>query len=78
MRYLLDTNIFIDFITDDYISTDIRELTSDFENIIYVSSETIKEFIHLLQAGKVVPKKEIRSLDVFDLIENTFGFLLLI
>ena len=28
----------------------------------------------MVQAGKVIPKKNIRSLDVFDLIENTLGF----
>ena len=72
MRYLLDTNVFIDFVTDDYVSEDIRELTTNYENIIYLSSESVKEFIHLVQAGKVIPKKDLRTLDVFDLIENTF------
>jgi PIN domain nuclease of toxin-antitoxin system len=61
-------------VTDDYISADVLYLTTNYENQIYVSSESIKEFIHLVQAGKVVPKKEIRSLDVFDLIENILGF----
>ena len=74
MRYLLDTNIFIDMVTEDYISGDIRELTTDYENLIYVSSESIKEFIHLTRAGKVIPSKEFRTPDVFDLIENTLGF----
>ena len=73
MRYLLDTNVFIDYV-DDYISADIRELISNYENIIYLSSESVKEFVHLVQAGKVVLKKELRVLEVFDLIENTFGF----
>ena len=74
MRYLLDTNIFIDFAMDDYISIDIRELISNHENMIYVSSESIKEFIHLVQTGKLILKKEFRSLDVFDLVANVFGF----
>jgi len=74
MRYLLDTNIFIDYVADDYISTDILNLIDSYENQIYVSSESMKEFIHLVQNGRVVPKKEIRSLDIFDLIETTFGF----
>ena len=74
MRYLLDTNILIDFITDDYVSNDIRAITTNYENIIYVSSESIKEYIHLVQAGKVIPKKDYRLLEVFDLIENSFGF----
>ena len=74
MRYLLDTNIFIDMVTDDYISTDILRLTTDYENLIYVSSESLKEYIHLVQAEKVIPKKDYRLLDVFDLVEKTFGF----
>jgi len=74
MRYLLDTNIFIDLVTDDYVSADVRELTSNYENIIYLSSESVKEFIHLVQTGKVIPKKNFRALEVFNLIENTFGF----
>jgi len=74
MRYLLDTNIFLDYVVDDYISTDILNLIDSYENQIYVSSESIKEFIHLVQSGKVILEKNYRLLDVFDLIENTFGF----
>ena len=78
MRYLLDTNILIDYVTEDYISNDIQELITDYENLIYVSSESIKEFIHLTRAGKVIPSKEFRTPDVFDLIENTLGFQVII
>ena len=75
MRYLIDTNIFIDIVVDDYwVSADVTELINDYENIIYVSSESVKEFVHLVQNGKIVPKKEIRVLEVFDLIENNLGF----
>jgi len=74
MRYLIDTNVFINIVEDDYVAHDVWNIVDNYENIIYVSSESIKEFIHLVQNGKVVPRKEIRSLDVFDLIENTLGF----
>ena len=65
MRYLLDTNVFIDYVTDDYVSADIRALISSYENIIYLSSESVKEFIHWLvslsnhwcRQGKLFPKK---------------------
>ena len=73
MRYLLDTNIFIDIVMDDYVSADIRALTTNYENLIYVSSESIKEYLHLVRAEKIVLRKELRSVDVFDLIENTLG-----
>ena len=74
MRYLIDTNIFIDFVVDDYVSADILELITNYENVIYISSESIKEFIHLVQTERIILKKDFCSFDVFDLIENIFGF----
>jgi len=75
MRYLIDTIIFTQIVNEsDLLPNDVRNIIGDYENIIYVSSESIKEFIHLVQNGKIVPRKEIRSLDVFDLIENILGF----
>ena len=74
MRYLIDTNVFIRIIKDYDIPDDTKDILENYENMIYVSSESVKEFIHLVQIGKVVPKKEFRSLDIFDLITNTFGF----
>jgi len=72
MRYLIDTNIFIKMVNEsDLFSNDVKSIFEDYENIIYVSSESIKEFIHLVQTGKVFLKKE---LDIFDFIENTLGF----
>ena len=74
MRYLIDTNVFIR-ITDNYnVSFDTKNIFDNYENIIYVSSESIKEYVHLVQNGKIVPRREIRSLDVFDLIEDKLGF----
>jgi len=75
MRYLIDTNVFIQFVNDKHgISDDVQEILSDYENLIYVSSESIKEFIHLIQEGRVILDKNLRSLDIFDLTENVLGF----
>ena len=65
--------MFIRIIKDHDISDNTKDILDDCENIIYVSSESIKEFIHLVQNEKVVIKKEVRLFDIFDLIENTFG-----
>jgi len=73
MRYIIDTNVFANVVVDKYISNDVRAILDDYENQIYVSSESVKEFIHLVQEKRVVPKKYIRMLDIFDLIENEFG-----
>jgi len=72
MRYLIDTNVLINIVVDDYISNDVRAIFDDYENQIYVSSESVKEFIHLIQTERIVLHKNFRSLDVFDLIENKF------
>ena len=74
MRYLIDTNVFINYIEDKYITDDVRVIISNYENIIYISSESVKEYIHLVQNDKVTPNISLRKLDVFDFIENTLGF----
>jgi len=74
MRYLIDTNVFVRMIKDYDISDDTKAILEDYENMIYVSSESIKEFIHLVQNKKIkLPKGQLLS-DVFNLIENTLGF----
>ena len=74
MRYLLDTNVLANFAVHDYISNDVLAIISDCENQIFVSSESVKEFIQLIQTERIVLKKSFRLLDIFDLIENEFGF----
>jgi PIN domain nuclease of toxin-antitoxin system len=74
MRYLIDTNVFIRTIKDYDISDYTKHILEDYENRIYVSSESIKEFVHLVQKGKIkLPKGQVLP-DLFDLIENTLGF----
>jgi len=75
MRYLIDTNIFIRMANDSgFLSADVRTVIEDYENIIFVSSESIKEYIHLVQSGKVEPQKTIISTDIISFIEDTLGF----
>jgi len=75
MRYLIDTNVLINIVEEnESLPHDVQAIRDDYENIIYVSSESIKEFIHLVQESRITLKKEFRTLDVFYLIENTLGF----
>jgi len=76
MRYLIDTNVFINIIEDDYISKDVRNILTDYENRIYISSESIKEFIHLIQNEKIKPPKDkVQAVvNLFDFIENELGY----
>ena len=75
MRYLIDTNVLINTVEEnESLTHDVQTIFGDYENIFYVSSESIKEFIHLVQENRITIKKEFRTLDVFNLIENTLGF----
>ena len=76
MRYLIDTNVLIDIVeqSGDGLSCNAQAVVADYENLIYISSESVKEFIHLAQENRIALKKEFRSLEVFDLIENSLGF----
>lgn len=75
MRCLLDTCLFLDWISDDYISPDIQAIIADYDNTLYLSSESIKEYVNLLQQGKLRLPSDMQGtgFDVFDLIENTLG-----
>lgn len=73
MRCLLDTCLFLDWITDDYISPDIQSIIGDYDNTLYLSSESIKECINLVQQGKVTLQIDEEKDDVFDFIENKLG-----
>ena len=74
MRYLIDTNVFINIIENDFISDDVFAILYDYSNQIYISSESIKEFIILVQAGKISGIKGKTIRDVFDFIENELGY----
>ena len=74
MRYFIDTNVLVNLIEDDYISNEVDAIIDDCENIIYISSECIREFIQLVQTGKIADKKNNFRIEIFDLVENTLGF----
>ena len=74
MRYLIDTNVFINIIENDFISDDVYAVLCDYSNQIYISSESIKEFIILVQARKISGIKGKTILDVFDFVENELGY----
>ncbi|MCL2597128.1 MAG: type II toxin-antitoxin system VapC family toxin [Paludibacter sp.] len=76
MRYFIDTNVLINLIEDNCISDKVDAIINDYENIIYISSECVREFIQLVQAGKVADKKNNIKIDIFDFVENTLGFII--
>ena len=73
MRFFIDTNVFIYSLIAKYqLKKNVLQLLEDYENQIYVSSESIKEFIHLIQQNRI--KLDIKKIDdIFDYIE-TLGY----
>ena len=75
MRYLIDTNIVIFFgIENDRLSRQVSAILNDYENQIYISSESVKEIFMLLEHRKInVPSWKYPQ-HLFDTIENEWGF----
>ncbi len=58
MRYIIDTNILVFAITNrQFLNESVSDILSDLENIIYVSSSSIFELIHLNQTGRIKIKQ---------------------
>jgi PIN domain nuclease of toxin-antitoxin system len=71
MRYLIDTNIFLFYSFDNgLLDNSVRRVLEDYENIIYISSESLKEIIHLFQIGKIKTKKWGTAQDIFYSVEQ--------
>jgi PIN domain nuclease of toxin-antitoxin system len=76
MRYLIDTNVFLFYASDSlFLDRKVCRILEDYENIVYVSSESIKEAIHLFQTGRIKTKKWKTAHDIFDFIETELGFI---
>ena len=73
MRYFVDTNVFIYSLDETFrLKKNVLQIFEDYDNQIYVSSESVKEFIHLFQHNRI--KVNIKKLeDIFDYLES-FGY----
>ncbi|MCL2028121.1 MAG: type II toxin-antitoxin system VapC family toxin [Bacteroidales bacterium] len=71
MRYLIDTNILLYTLFEkDELSKDVSRIIGDYETSLHVSSESIKELIHLFHIGKIRTQKWKQARDVFRMIEQ--------
>jgi tRNA(fMet)-specific endonuclease VapC len=69
MRYLIDTHIFLYLLLDNsLIYKDCRSILENYENEIILSTESVKEIIHLHQNGKIktVWKKTSEVINIID------------
>jgi|GEM_PF-3951177 len=74
MRILLDTCIFISIVEED-ATDEVREILYDYDNQFYISSESVKEFMHFAQNGKIKFQRGLndKTFDVFGFIEDELG-----
>jgi len=71
MRYFLDTNILVFYaLGGENLDRDVTSIFSDYENLIYVSSEVIKETMHLIRYGKIDVKQWKKPNDIWKSIEE--------
>jgi len=71
MKALLDTHIFLWWITDDNRLTDkIRKVISDGRNVIYLSAVSCWEIAIKYQMGRVVFREKPESLIPSEMIKN--------
>ncbi|MDR2583799.1 MAG: hypothetical protein LBC75_09995 [Fibromonadaceae bacterium] len=58
MRYLLDTNILVFHAQNgENLDKNVISILDDYENLIHVSSEVVKEAMHLIRYGKIDVKQ---------------------
>jgi len=71
MRLLLDTHIFIHSISDnEQLSRDVAKIIEDYNNELYLPSESLREIRELWQVGKIHVKKWKSAADIIDYIKN--------
>ncbi|MDR3094502.1 MAG: type II toxin-antitoxin system VapC family toxin [Bacteroidales bacterium] len=70
MRYLIDTNVFLFYVFSNKLDDSVRQILENYENSIYLSSESVKEVIHLFQREKIKTKRWKRSADIFTSIDE--------
>ncbi len=74
MRYLIDTNIFIYASVEvSLLSPDVLSIFEDYSNSLYISSESVKELIHLFQTEKIANRKWKVPEDIIEAIENEWN-----
>jgi PIN domain nuclease of toxin-antitoxin system len=56
------------------LNRDTIHVLTDYENVIFISSESVKEVIHLVQNERLKNKRLGKSKDIIETIENEFGF----
>jgi len=76
-RLLLDTNVLLFHLFDEgQLTKKVRHLIGDYSNEVYVSSESVRELMNLLQSGRIRPKELKSAEDVIDFINDKTRFVI--
>ncbi|MCL2101354.1 MAG: type II toxin-antitoxin system VapC family toxin [Fibromonadales bacterium] len=71
MRYFLDTNVLIFYaLGGENLDREVKSIFYDYENLIYISSEVVKETMHLIRYEKIDVKQWKKPNDVWNSIEE--------
>jgi PIN domain nuclease of toxin-antitoxin system len=70
MRFLIDTNILIFHASNDVLEKNVKNILDNYENIIYISSESVRELIHLFQTERIKVKQWKSYHDIFKVIDE--------
>ncbi|GHV68141.1 hypothetical protein FACS1894199_14950 [Bacteroidia bacterium] len=78
MRYLIDTNILLLMIDDDktLLSNDVSHIIGDCSNLLYISSESVQELIHLVQTRKIIVKGWKTAQNIISFIEDNLHIII--
>ena len=78
MRFLADTNIFIYYATDQQmLSRDVFALLTDYDNLIYISNESLRELIVHYNNKKLLRKFWATKEQMLREITEKYGFQIL-
>jgi PIN domain nuclease of toxin-antitoxin system len=76
MRYFIDSNILIFYISkdEDELTPAVLEILRDCNNLISIPSRCVEEVIHLQQSGKIRIKQWKSAEDIVDFIIDELNF----
>jgi len=74
-RFIIDTNILIYIITEDFdsLSNDVKTILDDYESEILISMETVRELIVAFRRKKLLSKTFRSSLEMIDSLQRDYG-----
>lgn len=78
MRYLIDTNIFIYMAADgELLNEDVKDILGDYENLIYISTESLRELIVHYNNKNLLRKYWKTKKEMLNSITKEFGLQIL-